>query len=72
MRWGIFQGLVKAKQIKLKCNEMGIYVHRKRKHLGKISKISYRKVGEDEITRVRNTEYLGLIIDENLSFELAI
>ena len=38
------------------------------KQLGKISKIGDLKVGEDEIKRVRKTKYLGLTIDETLSW----
>ena len=38
------------------------------KQLGKISEIGDLKVGEDEIKRVRKTKYLGLIIDETMSW----
>ena len=38
------------------------------KQLGKISEIGDLKVGEDEIKRVRKTKYLGLTIDETLSW----
>ena len=38
------------------------------KQLGKISEIGDLKVGEDEIKRVRETKYLGLTIDETLSW----
>ena len=38
------------------------------KQLGKISEIGDLKVGEDEIKRVRKTNYLGLNIDECLSW----
>ena len=36
--------------------------------LGKISEVGDLKVGEDEIKRVRKTKYLGLTIDETLSW----
>ena len=38
------------------------------KQLGKISEIGDLKVGEDDIKRVRKTKYLGLTIDETLSW----
>ena len=38
------------------------------KQLGKISEIDDLKVGKDEIKRVRKTRYLGLTIDETLSW----
>ena len=38
------------------------------KQVGKISEIGDLKVGEDEIKRVRKTKYLGLTIDETLSW----
>ena len=38
------------------------------KQLRKISEIGDLKVGEDEIKRVRKTKYLGLTIDETLSW----
>ena len=48
-----------------KCEDMFIG---NSKQLGKISEIGDLKVGEDEIKRVRKTKYLGLTIDENLSW----
>ena len=41
---------------------------RNSKQLGKISEIGDLKVGEGEIKRVRKTKYLGLTIDETLSW----
>ena len=38
------------------------------KQLGKISEIGDHNVGEDEIKRARKTKYLGLTIDETLSW----
>ena len=38
------------------------------KQLGKISEIGDLKVGEEEIKRVRKTKYLGLTIDETMSW----
>ena len=38
------------------------------KQLGKISEIGDLKVGEDEIKRVKKTKYLGITIDETLSW----
>ena len=39
-----------------------------RKQLGKISEIDDLKVDEDEMKRVKKTKYLGLTIDESLSW----
>ena len=48
-----------------KCENMFL---RSSKQLGKITEIDDLKVGEDEIKRVRKMKYLGLTIDESLSW----
>ena len=60
--------LAKTRQVKPKCNEMRIHVLRKQQAIRQDLRIGDLKVGEDEIKRVRKTKYLGLTIDETLSW----